>query len=526
MSMMINNNIDNPKHFSFSQAHLQRDYKKFVGPYVCLLLSIVSVLFLFQETFATLVQKWMTSGTYAHGFLIPFVSLYLIWLKREELSQLPVKPTVWGLLPIVGFILLWQIGKFGYVLIVQQLSVVTIIVSLFYLFLGWKIFYSLWFPLAYLYFCIPFGNFLTEPLQDLTAFITVKALTFSGIPIFAEGWNISTSRGSFEVAAACSGIRYLIASIALGIIFAHFSYRAFWRKAVFIGLCIVIPLIGNGLRAYGIIVLAHVTHMKLAIGFDHLIYGWLFFGLIMFSLFWLGNKLRDDADAPKVELKSSAIQSPITLSNAITSWLLLLGVAGLLMVNQHFFESQSTVIADKSFSFDLSSADWHLNEKSSIEWQPIFPGADDSKLMRFANTQHKEVDLFYARFLSETEGKELIGSNNHIFDHKIWRLASHKKTQMQLSGKMINCLEYDIFNRFGRRLVWVWYRVNGIDTHSPILTKMLIVFFKLFGNLQPPMVIAISTGYQYYPEQARAELKDFSTLLSTSDKEKLNSEQS
>uniref|UniRef100_A0A0Q9YLZ5 Transmembrane exosortase EpsH n=2 Tax=Candidatus Berkiella cookevillensis TaxID=437022 RepID=A0A0Q9YLZ5_9GAMM len=513
--MMINNNI------WVQQERMQIFSKKRIEPYVCLLFSFLTVLVLFHESFGTLWQKWMTSGTYAHGFLIPIVSLYLIWLKKDEVASLTVKPTAWGLLPIVACILLWQAGKFAYVLIVQQLSVVTLLIALVYLFLGRKIFQSLWFPLAYLYFCIPFGNFLIEPLQNLTAFITVKALMLSGISVYAEGWNITTSRGSFEVAAACSGIRYLIASIALGIIFAHFAYRTFWRKTLFIGLCIVIPLVGNGIRAYGIIVLAHFTHMKLAIGFDHLIYGWLFFGLIMLSLFWLGNKLRSETEVEvNVPLKkicnesSNAEDSLVVSIDAIKSWILVLGFVGLLAINHSFWGNLNIApIQQKAFSFELSSADWHPIEKKSIEWLPVFPGADERVLSHFVGRENKEIDLFYARFLSEAEGKELIASNNYFFDSGVWRLAAHKTTQMQFSGKSIRCTEYDIFNRFDRRLIWVWYRVNGIDTHSPIITKILIVFFKLLGNLQPPMVIAVSSGYQYYPEQARAELKEFSTAV-------------
>src|SRR5262249_51537114 len=134
-------------------------------------------------------------------------------------------------------------------------------------------------------------------LMEFTASFTVRALELTGVPVYREGLRFSIPTGDFEVASACSGIRYLIASVALGTLYAHLTYHTFWRRALFVALCLVVPLFAHGVRAYLIVMIAYWSDMRLAVGVDHLVYGWLFFGLVMFALFWLGLRLRERTSA-------------------------------------------------------------------------------------------------------------------------------------------------------------------------------------------------------------------------------------
>jgi exosortase/archaeosortase family protein len=137
--------------------------------------------------------------------------------------------------------------------------------------------------------------------MDFTASFTVRALELTGIPVYRDGLHFSIPSGDFEVAQACSGIRYLIASVALGTLYAHLTYYTFWRRVLFVALSLLVPLVANGLRAYLIVMIAYWSQMRLAVGVDHLIYGWIFFGLVMFALFWLGLLIRERDPAPAVE---------------------------------------------------------------------------------------------------------------------------------------------------------------------------------------------------------------------------------
>ena len=152
---------------------------------------------------------------------------------------------------------------------------------------------ALAYPLAFLFFAVPFGEFLMPRLIDWTADFTVLAIRASGVPIFREGNSFLIPSGRWSVVEACSGLRYLIASVMVGVLFAYLSYRSAWRRALFILASIAVPIVANWLRAYMIVMLGHLSGNRIAVGVDHLIYGWIFFGLVMALLFLVGSRQRE-----------------------------------------------------------------------------------------------------------------------------------------------------------------------------------------------------------------------------------------
>ena len=134
------------------------------------------------------------------------------------------------------------------------------------------------FPLAFLFFAVPFGEIFVPTLIDWTADFTVAALRFSGVPVYREGNHFVIPTGRWSVVEACSGVRYLIASLMVGTLYAAIAYRSARRRACFIVAAILVPIVANWLRAYMIVMLGHLSNNRLATGVDHIIYGWMFFG--------------------------------------------------------------------------------------------------------------------------------------------------------------------------------------------------------------------------------------------------------
>ena len=93
---------------------------------------------------------------------------------------------------------------------------------------------------------------------------------------------------------ACSGVRYLIASVMVGTLFAYLTYQSLARRIAFVAVSFLVPVLANWLRAYMIVMLGHLSGNKLAVGVDHLIYGWVFFGVVMLLMFWIGARWRED----------------------------------------------------------------------------------------------------------------------------------------------------------------------------------------------------------------------------------------
>jgi exosortase len=153
------------------------------------------------------------------------------------------------------------------------------------------------FALLYLYFLVPSGAFLTAPMQDFAARFAVAGVGLLGIPVYSNGLEIEVPGARFVVAEACAGLRFLIASVALGTLYGYTMYRSWRRRAAFIAVSIVVPIIANGFRVMGIVVLGYWLGDAKAATADHLIYGWVFFSLVSVILILLGLPFRQDVPA-------------------------------------------------------------------------------------------------------------------------------------------------------------------------------------------------------------------------------------
>ena len=278
-----------------------------------LVLAIVAILAIYWQTAESIEAIWSRSETFAHGYLIVPISLWLIWTQRKELARLTPSPDYLGLLLLAGLGFAWLAAAAGQVQVVQQYAMVAMIPTVVIVIAGRRVARALAFPLGFLLLGVPVGEALIPPLMDWTADFTVTALRLSGIPVYREGTFFTIPSGQWSVVEGCSGLRYLIASITVGALFAYLSYQKLWKRLLFVALSVIVPIIANGMRAYMIVMIAHLSDMKLALGIDHLIYGWLFFGLVMLLLFWSGSFWRDPepgSSAQSATLSPGPVRAP------------------------------------------------------------------------------------------------------------------------------------------------------------------------------------------------------------------------
>ncbi len=264
-------------------------------------------------------NTWGNSNTYTHGYLVFPMVAYLIYMKWRAFTEAAHEPKLIGALALIACGLIWVVAQLLNVHVVGQLMFVSMIVVLCWSYFGIKRATIVMFPLAYMFFAVPMGEGLVPKLMSFTADFTVWALRLTGLPVFRDGMFFSIPAGDFEVATACSGIRYLMASFALGTLYAFLSFRSFKKQALFSLLSLIVPIIANGIRAYGIVMIAHFSNMKYAVGVDHLIYGWLFFGLVMFLLFYIGGKWRSAEDMEVEGNDSGPTASPLAGSKIATA---------------------------------------------------------------------------------------------------------------------------------------------------------------------------------------------------------------
>jgi exosortase len=173
-----------------------------------------------------MVSIWSRSDTFAHAFLVPPIALWLIWRQRERLATLDARPCMWMLLLMAGVALAWLLGDLASVNALTQFAMTGLLVLTVPAVLGLRVARAILFPLVFLFLAVPFGEFLLPQLMDWTADFTVLALRGSGIPVFREGNRIVIPSGAWLVVEACSGVRYLLASLMVGTLFAYLTYRS------------------------------------------------------------------------------------------------------------------------------------------------------------------------------------------------------------------------------------------------------------------------------------------------------------
>jgi exosortase A len=250
-------------------------------PLLQLALACGGLMLLTRADWAEMARQWWNSSTCNHILLIPPILAWLVRLRWPELARL--HPRAWwpGLAWFAVGLLAWKLGATAEINLVAQLGAVMLLQGAVAALLGPRVVAGLLFPLGYMIFLVPFGDEIVPPLQAITAHMAVALTQASGVPATMTGVFIDTPVGLFEVAEACSGVKFLVAMIALGTLVAHLCFRSWKRRAAFMAACAVVPILANGVRAWGTIYVAQSQGVEFAAGFDHIVYGWFFFALVM-----------------------------------------------------------------------------------------------------------------------------------------------------------------------------------------------------------------------------------------------------
>lgn len=482
----------------------------------CVLAGLAVLFAGYWQTFLSMIQIWQRSETFTHGFLIFPISGYLIWRRRQELAALAPCPEWIGLVVLAQLGLVWQLSKLAGVLVVEQLAVIAMIAALSLSLLGKRIVWEIAFPLGFLFFAVPIGEFLIPSLMNFTADFTVKLIELSGIPVYREGTFFSIPSGDWSVVEGCSGLRYLIASITCGCLYAYLNYRAFWRRLAFIALACLFPVFANGLRAYGIVMIAHLSDMRLALGIDHYLYGWVFFGLVIVLMFWIGSFWREANSSPEnlPALSLPAASPPLPLGRLLRSTLLALACLLIWPVFAVRGLAQAE-LAPVALELPQAVGVWHRAQQDLTAWQPhyLFPDAVVQANYTDGGRQVK-VYLFYYR--TQAQGKELVNSQNVLIPqkHPVWRMPWEKPKEVRLAGQKFKVREGLLLSADQRLLVWRWNWVSSTFTVSDSLAKLLEAKDKLLGSPKDAAGVVVATESSEEDNAlAKAKLQDFTSAF-------------
>jgi exosortase A len=458
----------------------------------------------------SIVAIWQRSDTFAHGFLIVPISAWMVWRRRHAVAAADLRPDlrVFPLLVLVGFG--WLLARLAWVGVAQQYAVVVMIPLLVWGILGYPVIRTLAFPFFFLLFAVPFGEFLESPLMEHTADFTVAALRLTGIPVYREGQFFMIPSGSWSVVEACSGLRYLIASLTVGVLYAYLTYRSLARRAIFVALSVIVPIVANWLRAYMIVMIGHVSGMKYAVGFDHLIFGWLFFGVVMLILFWIGSYWREDFE-PRPAPPRSALPAIRHRSSPTAIVITTIAAAALVAVWPVAAERLEATAPHSPpvLQGPPPAGDWQSVAGRLADWTPRFLSPSAQINLTYGR-EASRVGLYVGYYRNQRPGTQLISSNNTLVpsNDRVWRNISETRRPLTFEQNEIATIEARLHGRTSL-LVWRWYWVDGQYFVNPYWGKILQAKSRLLGRGDDGAIVMVYAPYDDRPLDAERVLRDF-----------------
>ena len=460
---------------------------------ILLALAWFALILTFLSDWLVMLGQWWNSSTYNHILLVPAIVGWLIWQRRGAVSQFSPAPWRWGLLALAAAVLLWVLGAFAGFDLLRQSGAVAMLPASALLLLGPRVFAALLFPFAYMVFLVPFGDELVPPLQTLTATLTVWLVHASQVPATINGVFIDTPAGLFEVAEACSGVKFLIAMIALGVLVGNVCFISWRRRLAFFALCVVVPILANGVRAWGTIFAAQYVGVERAGGIDHLIYGWVFFALVIAAVLGMSWRFFDrgitDPLVNVERLKTSAWliraeRSPISfITGSLGAALLVLG--GIAWAGAA--EALTAPMPRQVFLPQVPG--WQrVPYEPQAAWQPRAGGADHRLLGRYLDVAGNKVDVFYALYSAQGEGREAGGfGQGALITDSDWSWTS--------SGPSAALARSDRLMSGGKieRLALTYYRTGKLLTGSNARLKLANMADRLLLRSRPTAMLILST---------------------------------
>lgn len=452
-------------------------------------LAVVSagIILLFFRDVTSMVTIWWNASTFGHCLFIPLLIGWLVQQRWPTLRQL--QPVAWfpGLAWLGFGALAWLVGAAGGVAMVRHGALVMMLQGAVLALLGPVVARALLFPLFYAFFMVPFGEEIVPPLQLLTARIAMLLLDLAGVPAHMEGIFITTPTGYFEVAEACSGAKFLIAMTAYGVLVCNVCFKSWLRRAIFLCGALLLSVAANGVRAFATIWVAHLTTVDAAVGFDHVVYGWVFFAIVMalvMAAAWpfFDRKPGDpwfDADtlgARKAKASDSWTVAALALAiiAAAPAWL-----------------AATAATADPLPPAPALPAinAWSRTEApQAYPWKPRFDGADMLTRGRYRDGQGHVVDLAIAVFDRQEEGRELVGFGQGAADpDSQWVWSSPGRSPAQGRGEQITAPGPVV-----RHVVSFYVVGRNPPTGNPAQVKLATLKSRLLGQDQRAVAILVS----------------------------------
>lgn len=475
-------------------------------------LLMLLTLFLYQQTIMYLMRMWgQLDGDYGHGYLVLLISAYMIFHNRRRLMALTPCPERRAILALLAASMLWMVAALVDIEVLQPVGLLLLLMSIIWLMLGTQALRVLVLPVLFIGFAIPVWFPLLPVLQELTTDAVFWAIRIMNIPALRLENMIVLPSGKLSVEETCSGLRYLMAALTLGTLFAYLNYVAFSARLIVVLVVAGAAVMANILRVFTVVYLGYTTDMQHPLVSDHVTFGWYIFAgmvvvLLVIDMLIHRVYLHDSIRAP------DAVVHELTPCTKVRSQLVVTVLSGVLLVSAGPIivswiknQPQSTSYPVQ-IKLSVDAGRWSVIDGVEDDWVPQYRGAVDHKLI-FQDDNNREIHLYLGMYPIQKQGEELIYDSNTISGDRVWSARYQRAKQYNFGGQLVleQLLEKDDGSQ---RLVWYWYHVAGQDTVSEYQAKALQVLGFLIDKRQAS-ILAIAAELDGEPDYTREMLGQF-----------------
>lgn len=475
---------------------------------------LMAIVIALSDSFAAMLRLWIEIDNFNHCLLIAPISGWLIWRQRDALSRIAPSVSYAGLAAVALAAVIWTLGATANLAVVQNFAAVGLIPLSVWAVLGSPVARTIMFPLGYLFFLVPFGDFLVPPLMDFTADMTVLAVRASGVAVYRDGLYLEIPNGSFRVIEACSGIRMLIAAVAVGALIAYLNFRSFARRAVFMIGVFALAIVANWVRAYSVVMVAHFSGMELIA--DHVWLGYVVFGIVIVILLALGARYSDlgagQADVPAVDADARP-PARTAAGGTLVAAVVIIGLVVLAPATATVLATRAAAVTHPtSVPLPTATGTWSGPDSWREDWSPRFRGDTATRSGSYRDRDGAsavEVYMIWYRTLSSES--ELINEDNRMFDRDRWLLLGEQTGAVALpAGGSLPYVETEILGTDDvKRLIRHWYVIDGRPARNRLAIKLRELRNALLGRPVPTGVVAVSIRFDGETATARRTLDEF-----------------
>ncbi len=252
---------------------------------------MISYGFFYYNTFVWLIESWINNIYYTHGFLVPFISTYIIWNMRKELAGIEKKQAYEGLALFAFGIFLHGIGVLYTIRFISGISLIVTASGVILYLLGWDFMRKITFPILFLLLMIPlpFVDMVAPPIQTVSATSSSYIANSLGLPVQRDGLVLYLPSATFEIGLPCSGLRSIISLLTIAAIYAFILEGGMLMKLIIVTASIPLALAGNILRLISVLAVADMYGQEAALRYFHDFSSLLLFGVALAGLFLVGR---------------------------------------------------------------------------------------------------------------------------------------------------------------------------------------------------------------------------------------------